>query len=49
VLVEADTLRERGCGHEPRSIREAFLLPEFGGADCDCVEHGDGGFLPRLD
>ena len=31
VPVEADTLRERGCGHEPRSVREAFLLPEFGG------------------
>ena len=25
-LVEADTLRERGCGDKPRSIREAFLL-----------------------
>jgi hypothetical protein len=31
VLVEADTLRERGCSHEPRSIRGAFLLPKFGG------------------
>jgi hypothetical protein len=26
--VEADTLRERGCGEAPRSIREAFLLGE---------------------
>jgi len=26
-LVEADTLRERGCGDKPRSFREAFLLP----------------------
>jgi len=25
-LVEADTLRERGCGDVPRSFREAFLL-----------------------
>lgn len=46
VLVEADTLRERGCGDEPRSIREAFLL-FVGGMDCDCVNHERCDFLPQ--
>ena len=33
-LVEADTLREKECGDEPRYSREAFFCGSFGGKLC---------------
>ncbi len=36
--VEADTLREKGCGDEPRYPREAFLLGTRNWGDCEAGE-----------